>query len=99
MRGRTGKYLLRTAFADMLPPAVEGQGKQGFGIPIGQWLRGDLAGWCRETLLEGLAAKRLFRPEALARLLEEHRLGRVDHGKRLWALLALETWLRLYGAV
>ncbi len=97
MRGRTSKYLLRTAFADLLPEPVQDQGKQGFGIPIGKWLREDLSGWCRETLLEGVAAKRLLRPQALAALLEEHRLGRVDHGKRLWALLSLETWLRLYG--
>ena len=99
MRGRTGKYLLRTAFADLLPAPVKEQGKQGFGIPIGQWLRQDLAGWCRETLMEGVAARTLLRPEALAALLEEHCLGRVDHGKRLWALLALETWLRMYGAL
>lgn len=96
MRGRTGKYLLRTAFADLLPPAVTAQGKQGFGIPVGKWLREDLSGWLRELLLGGLAAKSLLRPEALGAILDEHARGRVDHGKRLWALAALELWLRRF---
>jgi asparagine synthase (glutamine-hydrolysing) len=94
LRGRTGKRLLRAAFADLLPPEVTAQGKQGFGVPVGKWLRGELAGWCRELLLGGVAASRLFRPEALSLILEEHARGRVDHGKRLWALAALELWLR-----
>ncbi|WP_243439256.1 asparagine synthase (glutamine-hydrolyzing) [Fundidesulfovibrio soli] len=98
MRGRTGKHLLRRAFADVLPPEVLAGGKRGFGIPVGKWLREDLSGWCRELLLGGVAARRWFRPEELARVLEEHAGGRADHGKRLWALAALELWLRRFGA-
>ena len=99
LRGRTGKRLLRAAFADLLPPEVTAQGKQGFGVPVGKWLRGELAGWCRELLLGGVAASRLFRPEALSLILEEHARGRVDHGKRLWALAALELWLRHFSVL
>ena len=96
VRGRTGKYLLRRAFADLLPPEVTAQGKQGFGIPVGKWLREGLSGWCRDLLLGGEAARRLFKPEALARLLDDHAKGRVDYGKRLWALAALELWIRRF---
>ena len=96
LRGRTGKYLLRKACADLLPTGACGQGKQGFGLPVGLWLRGELHPWCRETLLAGVAAKRLLEPKAVKRLLDEHRQGRVDHGKRLWALLSLEMWLRIF---
>lgn len=96
LRGRTGKYLLRKAFARLLPPEVTAQGKQGFGVPVGAWLRGGLKGWSRELLLEGVAAKSLFRPEEIARLLGEHQSGRADHGKRIWALAALELWLRAH---
>lgn len=96
LRGRTGKYLLRRAFADLLPPEVQAQGKQGFGVPVSPWLRGELAPWCRRTLLDGIAVRRLFRPEPVERLIAEHATGRTDHGKRLWALLCLEIWLRLF---
>ncbi|WP_243362301.1 asparagine synthase (glutamine-hydrolyzing) [Fundidesulfovibrio terrae] len=99
MRGRTGKYLLRKAFADLLPPEVTAQGKQGFGIPVGKWMREGLSGWSRELLLGGVAVARLFRREEIARLLDEHARGRIDHGKRLWALACLELWLRRFSAL
>ena len=50
VRGRNGKYLLRRAFSDQLPPAILARGKQGFGIPIGAWFRGPLADWARQML-------------------------------------------------
>ena len=92
-RGR-GKAVLREAFQDMLPRKILNAPKRGFGVPLGRWLREDLAGPLRETLLdEGLARKRVFRKEALAGLIEEHVSGRGDHRHRLWALLVLARWL------
>ncbi|MCW5875357.1 MAG: asparagine synthase (glutamine-hydrolyzing) [Anaerolineales bacterium] len=95
LRGRQGKMLLRKAFADLLPPEVAGKGKQGFGIPVGAWLRGPLQGWLHETLLEpgGPLAGWLQR-ETLVQLLAEHAAGKQDHGKRLWALACLALWAR-----
>lgn len=98
LRGRTGKHLLRVACADLLPPEVTAGGKQGFGIPVGPWLRGGLSGWCRETLLGGVLAGRLMRPQALESVLARHASGREDLGKQLWALAALELWLRRFKA-
>ena len=97
--GETGNICCAGPFADLLPPEVTAQGKQGFGIPVGKWLREGLAGWCRELLLHGLGAQRLFKPEAISRLLGEHAQGSVDHGKRLWALAALELWLRRFNVL
>ncbi|MEX1248619.1 MAG: asparagine synthase (glutamine-hydrolyzing) [Anaerolineales bacterium] len=95
LSGRKGKVLLRKAFADLLPPEVLGHGKQGFGIPVGAWLRGPLESWMRETLLEpGGPLVGWFQREALVRLLAEHHTGKQDHGKRLWALACLVTWAR-----
>ena len=95
VRGRQGKYLLRKAFAHLLPEEITARGKQGFGIPIGAWLRGPLAAWTRETLLatDGVLAS-WFQREALVQLIAEHDSGRRDHGKRLWALLCLALWAR-----
>lgn len=95
LRGRQGKVLLRKAFADLLPTQVLSHGKQGFGIPLGAWLRGPLEGWARSLLLapqSPLAA--WFQPEALGRLMAEHQAGRQDHGKRIWALACLAIWAR-----
>ncbi|HEY5903122.1 MAG TPA: asparagine synthase (glutamine-hydrolyzing) [Anaerolineales bacterium] len=93
VRGRNGKYLLKKAFARELPPSVQGRGKQGFGIPVSAWFRGPLYEWSRQVMLsEGSPLARWFEPHALAAILEEHRLGRVDHGKRLYALGMLAVW-------
>jgi len=92
--GRTGKVALRRAFAAELPPEVASRGKTGFGVPIGRWLREDLAELVRDVLLDATARDRgLVRPAAVERLLDQHARG-VDHAHRLWCLLALELWLR-----
>ena len=95
MHGRTGKYLLRQAFADLLPENVLGHKKQGFGIPAGAWFRDPLADWTRELLLGADAPLAVwFNPQAVEDLLAEHQSGRVDHGKRIWALVMLSLWKR-----
>jgi len=95
VRGRSGKYLLKKAFADYLPENVKSHGKQGFGIPLAAWFRGPLLAWSRELLLgveSPLSA--LFNRSALQTLLDEHAQSRADHGKRLYALAILALWLR-----
>ena len=96
VRGWQGKWLLKAAFADKLPPAVAARGKQGFGVPVGPWLRGELRAWAQERLLSNSALSEWFRPEAIRRLLGEHDEGRVNHGKRLWALLMFAVWQAHY---
>ena len=91
VRGRRGKWLLRAAFGDKLPPAVAARGKQGFSVPVGQWLRRDLRDWARERL-HTQALQTWLRPEAVQRLFDEHLSGRANHGKKLWALLMLSVW-------
>ena len=95
VRGRSGKYLLKKAFASALPESVLSHGKQGFGIPVSAWFRGPLYAWAREMLLsEGAPVHRWFESAALGKLLEEHRSARFDHGKRLYALIMLGIWMQ-----
>jgi asparagine synthase (glutamine-hydrolysing) len=95
VRGFRGKVILREAFRDMLPPAITERRKQGFGLPIAQWLRGPMDDLVQETLLSVNAASRgLLRRQAVERFWKEHQSKRQDHSKRLWALLNLELWLR-----
>lgn len=95
VQGRKGKVLLRKAFAHLLPPEVQNHGKQGFGIPVGAWLRGPLGAWTHETLLApDSPIAPWFQRDALVRLIAEHQSGKQDHGKRLWALACLALWAR-----
>ena len=91
---RAGKAILREAFADLLPPGTPARPKRGFALPLDEWLRGPLADELTETLLDdGLAARGIFRREALAGLINDHLARRGDHRHRLWALLVLARWL------
>ncbi|MCE9646968.1 MAG: asparagine synthase (glutamine-hydrolyzing) [Chloroflexi bacterium] len=93
VKGGSGKYLLKKAFAKELPDSIKGRGKQGFGIPVSAWFRGPLYDWSRELLLaQGSPLRQWFEPAALSNILEEHRAARVDHGKRLYALAMLGVW-------
>jgi len=91
------KALLKIAFAGVLPDAVLSHPKQGFMIPLGEWLRRDL----RPTLDELLApdrvrARGLFEVEAVERLKREHLSGARTHADRLWTLMMAEVWMREY---
>jgi asparagine synthase (glutamine-hydrolysing) len=93
VRGRAGKYLLRKAFADYLPENVRAHRKQGFGIPLAAWFRGPLAQWSRELLLSPSSPlRKWFHESAVRGLIDEHQNGRVDNGKRLYALSMLAVW-------
>ena len=97
LRGLTTKYLLKRAFADLLPPDIIGRRKMGFGVPLAQWLRTDLQEPLHELLCSQRARQRgWFRPAAIEGMLDDHRTMRADHSYRLWALLWLELWCRIY---
>jgi len=94
IRGRRGKAILRDAFADTLPPEVLRRPKRGFAVPLGDWLRNELLGELKETLLDPSPAEpAIFRRQALLGLINDHVSGRADHRHRLWALLVLGRWL------
>jgi asparagine synthase (glutamine-hydrolysing) len=92
-----GKRLLQQAFGDLLPREVFTRRKMGFGVPLDAWLRSDLAPLVEELLNETAVVRRgWFRPEAVQRLIREHRSTRFDHSARIWALIVLESWCRAW---
>ncbi|MBV8737342.1 MAG: hypothetical protein JO007_08805, partial [Alphaproteobacteria bacterium] len=71
--------------------------KRGFGCPIDRWFRRELKEMAYDTLLSQSARQRgLFRPNYVRQLLDEHCTYRVNHQNRLWALLMLESWFRMW---
>jgi asparagine synthase (glutamine-hydrolysing) len=97
MRGLRTKVLLKDSFREELPPEIRRRGKQGFSIPIKNWIRSEL----RPMLLDLLSEKRireqgLFDPATVARLVREHLDGVENHSHVLWALMVFELWNDLY---
>ena len=98
LRGGRSKVVLKEAFAELLPPAIQTRPKMGFGVPLDRWFRGELKDELRAVLLDPVALGRgLFREEVVRRMVEEHILGAKDHAYRLWGLLMLELWFCEYG--
>ena len=94
--GRT-KYLLRRLLERRVPRSITERGKSGFAAPIGDWLRGPLAGMAAGLLLDGrLRDRGLFNTGEVQRLWDEHRTRRAEHPHRLWQLLMLELWFRTF---
>ena len=97
LRGWQTKAVLRAAVANVLPPEILTRRKMGFPVPLGHWLRGRYAGLLDDLVLGGRALERgLFDVAALRHLVDEHRSGAWDHGDRLWMLMNLEIWQRVF---
>ena len=94
LRDGQGKHILMRAMASSLPGDILTRRKMGFGVPLGDWFRGELRELVRDVLLSRVARERgMFRPAAITRLLDAHDAGRRDYSARLWALVCLELWM------
>ncbi len=93
VRGLSKKVLLRKAAEPLLPREVVHGRKRGFSIPAAAWLRGELEPFARATLsAETLGRQGFFRPQPVARLLDDHVARREDNSRLLWGLLAFTLW-------
>jgi asparagine synthase (glutamine-hydrolysing) len=93
-RGAQGKVVLKEAVRDLLPAPILSRRKQGFGVPLGAWFRGELRPMVEDTLRDSPRLGRRLRTQAVHAIIDEHVSNRVDHGHHLWTLLTLELWLR-----
>lgn len=88
-----GKSILRKVAKDYLPQQVLARSKQGFAVPIGEWIRNGLRPLFRETLDPAqIRAGRLLNPGAVEHLFSEHLSERRDRFWELWSLFVFERW-------
>lgn len=97
LRGRTTKFILRKAMAERLPREILERSKMGFPVPFGAWVGGPYRNAIEELLLgERAAARGLFDPAYVRQIVAEHGSGTVGHATRLWSLVNLELWQRIF---
>ena len=90
---RGGKRVLREILCRHVPRALFERPKQGFSIPLDDWLRGPLSDWAGDLLApDAVRRVGLLEPSAVAILWERHRRGTEQAGTRLWPLLMLQAW-------
>jgi asparagine synthase (glutamine-hydrolysing) len=94
IKGRTGKRILRDILCRYLPRRLQDRPKQGFAIPLDRWLRGELREWAEGLLCsEQIATTGVFDPRKVRELWRDHQLVKDNAGPRLWAILAMQSWL------
>ena len=88
------KWLLRQVAYRYIPAELLDRPKQGFEVPVGEWLRGPLRDWA-ETLLDPLRldAEGFLNPEPVRRCWENHIGRRHDYSGKLWDVLMFQSWL------
>jgi len=97
LAGTETKQLLKRVARDLIPSEILDRPKQGFGIPIEQWINNQLRDQIRETLREPRTRQRGYvNSDYVDLILDEHHKGRRDHSFPLWSLLVLELWHRRY---
>jgi asparagine synthase (glutamine-hydrolysing) len=97
LRGFRTKAVLREALRDLVPREILTRRKMGFPVPVGRWFRERFPAIVDEFALSPRALRRgLLDPAAVRRLADEHRAGVAEHGDRLWLLVNLEIWQRVF---
>ncbi|MGE0480685.1 MAG: asparagine synthase (glutamine-hydrolyzing) [Phycisphaerae bacterium] len=90
-----GKRILKDWAAQLLPPELLHRPKMGFGIPVGEWFRGELREALETTLLAPDAiCARVFQRDWLTVLLRDHVTSHANHEHALWLLFMLEAWAK-----
>jgi asparagine synthase (glutamine-hydrolysing) len=90
------KALYRKAMEGVLPDFVLRRGKQGYSLPIKNWLRTDLRAYMESLLRTSPLIQEHFNPPCVARLIDEHMRRTHNHNHVLWALVNLALWHRRF---
>lgn len=98
IHGGQGKKVLRRILSRRLSDSIVDQAKSGFGVPVGDWLRGHLKNRVDETLNpDRIREAGMFDPEWVKTAWINHREERQDNGLLLWSLLIFQLWWEQQG--
>jgi asparagine synthase (glutamine-hydrolysing) len=97
LKGTERKHILKSAFRDFLPPRVLARRKYGFGIPVGEWLRGELKGLFEDVVSrKNVERTGILDHDAVRNVYREHLSGRRDATPLLWSIFAFQWWANRY---
>jgi asparagine synthase (glutamine-hydrolysing) len=99
IRGGQGKWALRQLLQQHVPVDLVSRPKQGFSIPLADWLRGPLRDWA-EALISptGLEQAGYLHGATVMKKWQEHQSGKTDWHNALWSVLMFQAWLQESGA-
>ncbi len=97
IKGKNLKHILRKLARRYLPKEIINRKKQGFMFPLAYWMRSELYDFIKRQLKDSIFVKEgVFKGDYIDSLIQDHKSHRVDNHVRLWMLLNLEIWYRIY---
>ena len=95
VRGGGGKHILKRLLYQQAPKEMFERPKAGFGIPVGEWIKGPMRDWAEE-LLEPVRMREdgWFDADIVQQRWREHLDGHSDSTPALWSILMFEAWRR-----
>ena len=95
VRGNRGKFVLRQLLRKYLPASLVERPKNGFAVPVGEWIKGPLRAWADDLLDPALIRDDgWFDPHIVTACWRSHVDGERDSTGALWAVLMFQSWLR-----
>jgi asparagine synthase (glutamine-hydrolysing) len=92
-----GKNVLRKAMTDFIPSRIINRKKQGFSSPDESWYRGENAAYVRELLLDKrTVCSEYINQDYIARIVDEHINGKMNHRLLIWSFMNFEWWCRIF---
>jgi len=97
LKGKDLKYILKKVAQRYLPSELIYRKKQGFGFPLALWMRTEMKNFILNiTRQSRFIENGIFNREYVEKIINEHLSGSRDHNFRIWILINLEIWHRLY---
>ena len=88
-----GKAILRSYLSGILPDHLINRPKMGFGVPVGDWIRGPLRGWAQDMISPAdLEADGYIDSKVVAKCWDDHLSGKSNFGAELWSVLMFQSW-------
>ena len=93
LKGNNKKRILKEAFRDEFPKDFLEKSKQGFGVPVGDWLRGTLKNELNSYIdKQFIESQGLFYYETISKLVNDHIKGKIDNSFRIWTFYTFQKW-------
>ena len=97
LHNNNSKYILRELLKKYLPNDVVNRPKQGFGIPLGEWMKNEIKDWVCDSLSSETCSKHnFFNYNIVKNTLENHFKGLENNASKIWSILQFNQWYQAY---
>lgn len=93
LNGWDKKHILKESFKKYFPKDFLNKSKKGFGVPVGDWLRGNLKNELLSYIDKAFIEKQdIFQFETISKMVNNHLDGKIDNTFRVWTFYCFQKW-------